>query len=74
MFIFYSLCAIKTGGPKFEPLFDDVQDDGDDDWNEFNDVSECGWSLYSFETPFRTNTCCCHILSLFHTHKQLTGK
>ena len=31
------------GGPKFEPLFDDVEDDGDEDWNEFNDVSWRGW-------------------------------
>ena len=28
------------GGPKFEPLFDDVEDDGDEDWNEFNDVNK----------------------------------
>ncbi|KAH6594469.1 hypothetical protein BASA50_006716 [Batrachochytrium salamandrivorans] len=27
------------GGPKFEPLFRDV-DPGDDDWNEFNDINK----------------------------------
>ncbi|KAL5034098.1 pre-mRNA-splicing factor 8 [Batrachochytrium dendrobatidis] len=27
------------GGPKFEPLFRDV-DQGDDDWNEFNDINK----------------------------------
>jgi len=27
------------GGPKFEPLFRDLEDD-DDDWNEFNDINK----------------------------------
>ncbi|GAM23554.1 hypothetical protein SAMD00019534_067290 [Acytostelium subglobosum LB1] len=27
------------GGPKFEPLFRDM-DDGDEDWNEFNDINK----------------------------------
>jgi pre-mRNA-processing factor 8 len=26
------------GGPKFEPLFKDNEDENDEDWNEFNDV------------------------------------
>jgi len=28
------------GGPKFEPLFRDVQDKEEEDWNEFNDVGK----------------------------------
>ena len=27
------------GGPKFEPLFRDLQDE-DEDWNEFNDINK----------------------------------
>jgi len=39
---FYTAKALSIaipGGPKFEPLYRDVQDD-DEDWNEFNDVSK----------------------------------
>ena len=28
------------GGPKFEPLYKDMDDPQDDDWNEFNDVEK----------------------------------
>ncbi|KAK1441956.1 pre-mRNA splicing factor prp8 [Babesia gibsoni] len=38
---FYTAKALNTaipGGPKFEPLFRDAQED--EDWNEFNDVSK----------------------------------
>lgn len=29
------------GGPKFEPLFRDLQEnEGDEDWNEFNDINK----------------------------------
>jgi len=31
-------CAIP-GGPKFEPLFRDIEDD-DEDWNDFNDINK----------------------------------
>ena len=40
---FYTAKALNMaipGGPKFEPLFRDVADVDDDDWNEFNDVKK----------------------------------
>ncbi|GJY32194.1 pre-mRNA-processing-splicing factor 8A [Tanacetum coccineum] len=36
------------GGPKFEPLYPDM-DTGDEDWNEFNDINKL-----IIRTPFRT--------------------
>ncbi len=36
---FYTAKALNMaipGGPKFEPLFRDIEED--DDWNEFNDI------------------------------------
>ena len=29
-----------SGGPKYEPLFQDYDDNGADDWNEFNDINK----------------------------------
>lgn len=37
------------GGPKFEPLFKDLLDDYEDDWNEFNDLEKI-----IFRQPLRT--------------------
>jgi len=40
---FYTAKALNLaipGGPKFEPLFRDVADAGEEDWNEFNDISK----------------------------------
>ena len=28
------------GGPKFEPLYRDVLEEADEDWNEFNDINK----------------------------------
>lgn len=39
---FYTTKALNMavpGGPKFEPLFRDIEE-GDEDWNEFNDISK----------------------------------
>ncbi|GKG41399.1 pre-mRNA-processing-splicing factor 8A, partial [Tanacetum coccineum] len=38
----------RTGGPKFEPLYRDM-DTGDEDWNEFNDINKL-----IIRTPLRT--------------------
>ena len=32
---------MMTIGPKFEPLYRDIEDD-DEDWNEFNDIGKVG--------------------------------
>jgi pre-mRNA-processing factor 8 len=40
---FYTAKALNLaipGGPKFEPLYRDAFDDGDEDWNEFNDINK----------------------------------
>jgi pre-mRNA-processing factor 8 len=40
---FYTAKALNMaipGGPKFEPLYRDAFDDGDEDWNEFNDINK----------------------------------
>merc|ERR1719223_1375455 len=39
---FYTAKALNMaipGGPKFEPLFRDMEDE-DEDWNEFNDINK----------------------------------
>lgn len=39
---FYTAKALNMaipGGPKFEPLFRDIENQ-DDDWNEFNDINK----------------------------------
>ena len=35
-----SLNIAIPGGPKFEPLYKDLSDPDDEDWNEFNDVNK----------------------------------
>jgi pre-mRNA-processing factor 8 len=35
-----ALSVAIPGGPKFEPLYRDVDDAGDEDWNEFNDINK----------------------------------
>ena len=35
-----ALNAVIPGGPKFEPLFRDIENDADEDWNDFNDLSK----------------------------------
>ena len=40
-FLFFSnsLAYFSSGGPKFEPLYRDMEK-GDEDWNEFNDINK----------------------------------
>ena len=35
----YLICFTYAGGPKFEPLYRDMEK-GDEDWNEFNDINK----------------------------------
>jgi hypothetical protein len=68
-----SLNMCIPGGPKFEPLFRDM-DTRDEDWNEFNDINkliirwagragtaELGlyelWCCHELSGPSRTHTC-----------------
>lgn len=56
---FYTAKALNMaipGGPKFEPLFWDNNEDYDDDWNEFNDLNKIIiwnylWTEYKIAYP-----------------------
>lgn len=37
--LFYHIECYVAGGPKFEPLYRDMEK-GDEDWNEFNDINK----------------------------------